>query len=421
MNTRSITERLGKNPAFISVIAWMVSLGPASATGPLRYYGSLEAPPQHFAVDRKAGLNVAFVAVAWSRFEPKPGVYDENYIKLLAAEKDQLRKLGYKLQVDFGAQLPPAWVNELSQGRYKNQFGDDFVSDQPGENLPNVVFNAEVRKHLAAFIGEFFTRLGNDWDFVRLGCSKYGELNYPRNQFKGRDNCYWAFDDLAQGKVPGLADGISPCPVPGWIPGRASADHADAKAFAEWYLNCLKNYQQWQIATVRRSFAGDICMLYGGWGMRPGWLEQAISVDLNGSTPCERNGEIQQGFDWPRMVGSITDPRVIVYCTWIDATIKNRGIADDNAADPSRWSPVHWQASLARTNPLHLRVWGENTGHNDRKAMQITFDRIRHFDLMGVMWAFDPELFANPNPDHYATLDDYSSFIRADSPDSAGR
>jgi hypothetical protein len=115
------------------------------------------------------------------------------------------------------------------------------------------------------------------------------------------------------------------------------------------------------------------------------------------------------------MIGSIRDPRAIVYCTWMDGTIGNRDIADDNSADPSRWSPVHWQASLARANPLHLRVWGENTGHNNDEAMRITFERIRRFDLMGVMWAFDPELFADPNPEHYATFADYSEFILGES------
>jgi hypothetical protein len=72
---------------------------------------------------------------------------------------------------------------------------------------------------------------------------------------------------------------------------------------------------------------------------------------------------------------------------------------------------VHWQASLARANPLHLRVWGENTGHNNVDAMRITFDRVKRFDLMGLMWAFDSELFADPNPQRYATFADYSRFI----------
>lgn len=374
-------------------------------------YGDLQMSPDHAVIGKKAGWSVAMIPVSWARFEPKPGAFDQKYVNQLLAEKQALLKLGYKLQLDLGVQYPPAWVAGLPHGRYQNQFGDLFKSGQPGEDLPNVVFNTGVRAHIATYFGEVFARLGTDWDYVRLGCGRFGELNYPRHRFGENDNCYWAFDDMAQGKVMGLPKGIPACPVPGWIPGTKSPLHGDALKFIGWYLDCLKNYQEWQIATVRRWYAGDICMLYGSWGLRPGWVEEAVGNDLNGSASCERNGEIQQGFDWARMIGGIHDPRVIVYCTWIDGTIKNRDICDDDSADPVRWSPVNWQASLARANPLHLRVWGENTGGNNCEAMRLTFERVKKFDLMGVMWAFDSELFANPNPEGYATFNDYSGFI----------
>jgi hypothetical protein len=403
----------------ILILGWLAPvcsaapLPDAAQSDPALLCGSLEMTPPHFAACWKGGLRVALIPVIWARFEPEPGVFDEKYIRSVAGQKGRLRKLGYKLQLDFGVQYPPGWACKIPQGRYKDQFGDVFASTQPGADLPNVVFNAEVRKQVAAYFGEVFAMLGNDWDFVRLGCARYGELNYPQAKYDGHDNCYWAFDDLAQGKAPGLPEGIAPCPVPGWLPGASSAGHGAAKQFIEWYLDGLKNYQQWQIATVRRWYAGDLCMLFGSWGLRPGWLEKASDGDLNGATPCERNGEIQLGADWARMIAGISDARAIVYCTWVDGTIRNRSIADDDSADPSRWSPVHWQAALARANPLHLRVWGENTGHNNLDAMRVTFERVRRFNLMGVMWAFDSELFASPNPEGYATLADYSEFIFA--------
>jgi len=377
---------------------------------PGRLYGALEMSPEHAVNGRKAGWNVAMVPVSWSRFEPRPGFFDQKYIDEVLAKKQALLKLGYKLQIDLGVQYPPAWVADLPQGRYKNQYGDLFISRQPGEDLPNVVFNAGVRAHMAAYFDGVFTRLGTDWDYVRLGCARFGELNYPRHKFGEHGNCYWAFDDLAQGKTAGLPEGVTACPVPGWIPGTISQSHDFARKFIGWYLDCLKNYQEWQIATVRKRYGGDICMLYGSWGLRPGWLEGAIAGDLDGRTSCERNGEIQQGFDWSRMISSIRDPRVIVYCTWIDGTIKNKDICDDDSADPARWSPVHWQSNLARVNPLRLRVWGENTGGNNLDAMRLTFDRIRRFDLMGIMWAFDSELYADPSHG-FATFENYSAFI----------
>jgi len=397
--------------ALLPIWAGAASAVPTNAQ-PARLYGSLQMAASHGAMGREAGWRVALVPVCWSRFEPAPGVYDEAYIQDVAASRETLRKLGYKLQLDLGVQYPPAWVFDLPHAHYRNQFGDLFTSRQPGMNLPNAVFSAEVRQRLAGYFGQVFAKLGSDWDDVRLGCGKYGELNYPQERFAGHTNCYWAFDDLAQGRAPGLPAGMPACPVPGWLPGTASADHLAAKRFVGWYLECLRNYQEWQIATVRRWYAGDLCMLYGSWGLRPGRLDEALSGDLGGRASCERNGEVQQGADWARMIGGIRDPRVIVYCTWMDGTLGNRDICDDDSADPARWSPVHWQASLARANPLHLRVWGENTGRNNREAMRITFERIQRFDLLGVMWAFDAELFAEPNPAGYASFADYAGFIR---------
>jgi len=114
------------------------------------------------------------------------------------------------------------------------------------------------------------------------------------------------------------------------------------------------------------------------------------------------------------MIGGINDPKVIVYCTWVDGTLKNRDISDDNGADPAHWSPVHWQSSLASANPLKLRVWGENTGGNNPGAMRLAFQKVKRFGLMGLMWAFDRELFANPNPEGFATFADYLQCIHGD-------
>jgi len=385
-----------------------------SAAEPVRLYGTLQMPLERAAKERAEGMRVALVAAAWARFEPKPGVIDQHYVDELLKQKKALAALGYKLMIDLGVQYAPPWVFELPHGRYKNQFGDTFATKQSGEDVPNVVFNAEVRRHEAEYFGEVFARLGSDWDYVRLGCAKFGELNYPRHEFNNHSNCYWAFDDIAQGKATGLPAGMFPCPVPGWIPGTPvpPPGHVPARLFANWYLDCLKNYQDWQIATVRRWYAGDLCILYGSWGIRPGQLEAAMLRDLDGKTSVERNGEIQQGFDWARMIGGIKDQRVIVYCTWMDGTLQNRDLADEDAADPARWSPVHWQASLAKANPLKLRVWGENTGQNNSEAMRLTFERVKRFDLMGIMWAFDGELYASPNPKGYATFEDYARFIR---------
>jgi len=389
-----------------------LSAAPPENAGPVRLYGVLEQTPDHAAGERAIGLRVAVIPVIWERFEPRRGVFDPAYIRELNQKKESLRKLGYQLQLDPGVQYPPAWIFSLPDARYRNQFGELFKTDEPGASLPNVVFNAEIRKEIGRYFSELFMQLGTDWDYVRLGCGKFGELNYPASKSGPNSNCYWAFDDLAQGKKTGLPDGISSCPVTGWIPGISSPEHESARKFIEWYLDALKNYQAWQIATVRRDYAGDICLLYGSWGVRPGWIASAVKKDLAGFTGPEKNGEIQQGFDWARMIGDIKDSKVIVYCTWVDGTLSNRDLADDESADPARWSPVHWQASLAQAHPLKLRIWGENTGSNDRKAMQLAFERMKRFGLMGLLWAFERDLFATPNSRGFATFDDYAEMIR---------
>ncbi|CAN5764089.1 hypothetical protein BH09VER1_BH09VER1_50990 [soil metagenome] len=374
-------------------------------------YGALEMTPDHYAANREAGMNVAVVRLSWDRFEPKENSFDGRYIEDLAMEKRKLREMGFLLQLDLGVQYAPGWVFALKGGRYRNQWGEEFRSEDSGVEAPNGVFSAAVRERMAGYFAEVFRRLGANWDFVRLGCGKYGETNYPSARYNGRENCYWGFDELAQGKAPGVADGMAVCPVAGWKPGEASAGHESARRFVEWYLESLKRYQDWQIATVRRDYAGKICLLYGSWGLRPGWLEGAIEGDLAGQTAPERNGEVQQGFDWQRMIGGIRDGKAIVYCTWLDGTIGNRDIADDESRDEARWSPVHWQASLARANALGPSLWGENTGHNTEEVMRLVFKRRKKDELMGVMWAFDGELYREPNPEGLATMREYKELM----------
>jgi hypothetical protein len=386
--------------------AWM-SAATAGADG--RLYGVLQGSPERADQGRRAGWNVAVVSLAWSAFEPVPGRVDEAVVRRVEEEARALRKLGYRLQLDLGMQYPPAWLFDLPHSRYRNQFGQEYHSSSPGRNMPNFVFNQAVRERLAEYMENVFSRLGTDWDWVRLGGGFYGEVNYPPHRHDGHSNCYWAFDALAQGGGSGLPAGVKPCPVPGWLPGAGSLDNRSARQFLDWYHGSLQNYHDWQITTARRWFSGGLCLLYGSWGIRPGWNEAAIATHLDGSSPAEKNGEIQTGYDWQRMVAGIRDPRAIVYCTWLDAPPKD---CDDDGENPERWSPAHWLAALADAHPLKLQKWGENTGNGTPAAMATTFARIQRYGLMGVVWAFEPDLFAEPNPKGLATFADFAKFIR---------
>lgn len=373
-----------------------------------RLYGVLQSTFEHADEGRKAGWNVVCISLHWDQFEPVPGKIDLSYVARIRTEVHRWRELGYRLQLDPGMQYPPVWLFELPDTHFVNQFGEAFQTEQPGERVPNYVFSGVVRKRLENYLESLFAQLGSDWDYVRLGGGKFGEVNYPAAGYRAHRNCYWAFDDIAQGRTEGLPEGIPKCPVPGWSPGTPTEGHRSAALFLEWYLSSLRQYHDWQITTVRRWFPGDLCMLYGSWGIRPGQIEEAIAADLNGSSPAEQVGEISTGYDWKRVIAGITDPKVIVYCTWIDAPEE---WCKDGGEDQRFWSPVHWQSYLAQSNPQKLRVWGENTGRGTRERMRLSFLRMQRYGLLGILWAFESELFAQPNPANLATFADFAELI----------
>jgi hypothetical protein len=388
----------------IAVLMFFLSLTGRAEDRP-RLFGVLEGTMERAKSGAAAGWNVAVIAMAWDAFEPEEGKFDRAVVERVNEEAKAYRALGYRPQLDLGFQYPPGWIFALPDSRFRNQFGDRHESNDPGRNVANAVFNQAVRDRMEACMEAVFRETGTDWDWVRLGGGFYGEVNFPLHRFAGKTNCYWAFDDLAQGKRRGLPSGLSACPVPGWKPG--DRDPASARTFVDWYLGALQNYHDWQIRTARRWYSGELCMLYGSWGLRPGWLETAVAASLDGSSAVEGAGEIAAGSDWARLIGGIGDPRVIVYCTWLDAPRRD---CEDDGTDAARWSPVHWQSSLAAQNPRRLKVWGENTGQGGREALDVTFERVRRFGLMGVLWAFERDLVAEPGR-HLATFAEYAAKI----------
>lgn len=353
-------------------------------------FGALQSDPARASQMHAAGVTIATIEVGWDRCEPRQGVWNRAYFAETKAKMQKLRAAKQEIVLDLGVQYPPAWVFDLPYARFVNQYDATYDSAEAGKNVPNAVFNQAVRACQAAYMARVFQELGTNFHHVRLGGGWYGELHFPPATFKEQKNCYWAYDALAQGRAPGLAAGLRPCPVPNWKPGEPSAQHRAASLFANWYLNALQNYHDWQIATARRFYSGPLAMLYPGWGVRPGQLDGAIAGDLDGTTSVEQNGELQAGGDFARFVASVRDPNVIVYTTWIDAPF-----GDDASREPAQWTPAHWLAYLAAANPLDLPKMGENTGSNDVLALQRSVQRMRAYNLRGIMWAFESQLFAS--------------------------
>ncbi len=358
--------------------------------------GVLQPDPARAAELKAAGVGLVVLSVSWDRFQPEPHRLDPAYIRDLRADADAYRAAGLGVVLGLGIQYPPAWLRDQPHARYQNQHGVAYIDRAPGKNIVNSVFNALIRERQLDYVAAVFKQLGADWAGVRLGGGWYGEINYPDAKFAGKDNCYWAFDSIAQGEKPGLPEGMKPCPVPGWKPGDASPGHESARRFAEWYLESLQNYHDWQIATVRRYYDGPLHMLYPSWGIRPGQLDAAVAADLSGATPPEKNGEIQRGFDFARFIGGIRDPQVRVQCTWLDS---NPDWSDDASADSVRWSPPKYLAHLARRHAPPLRVSAENTGGGGMPALKLSAKRIRELDISALFWAFGPDLFDDAPPE----------------------
>ena len=383
----------------LATMVWAALVGPAARGdegGEAFHFGVLQHSREHLDANRRAGADIVVIDLAWDRAEPKAGEFSDAYLGEIRRQIATCRKLGYGIALDLGFQYPPAWAFDLPGGRYINQFGEAFASKAVGEEVPNAVFSQAVRDAQEAYLKRVFERLGKDFAFVRLGWMKYGELAYPAAKAGGRTNCYWAYDDLAQGKADGRPAGVPTCPVPGWRPGEASPGHAKAKAFLDWYLSALRDYHDWQIHTTRKYTPAPLAMLYPSWGMRPASAGKAIAADLDGSTPAERTGEVQRGLDFRGLVAGIRDPRVYVYCTWLDSS---PSFGRDDEADRERWSPAHYLAVLAAEHRPALQAWGENTGGGDAATVALCFERIRAYGYRGLLWAFERDLYDGTAPE----------------------
>jgi hypothetical protein len=370
--------------------------------------GTLESKLERMSATSTAGARGVVVGISWDRSEPQDGKFDSKYLQSIKDKIEAFRAGGKLVAIDLGVQYPPQWIFGVSSSHFLNQNGESFdAAPGKGDCGVNLVYSEEMREKFDGYVAHLFSELGSDFYAVRLGGGRYGELGYPINKYKESTNCYWAFDPIAQGRQPGLPSGVKPCPVPGWIPGAPSPNHESARRFLHWYMESMQNYHDWQIATLRKYFSGPLFMLYPSTGgLRPGQLDDAVNDDANGSTGPEKTGEVGRGFDMARYVAGIRDPQVVVYSTWIDGFEGS----NDTSADPKRWSPGHFLASLAAAHVPPLLVGGENTGHPDDLAnMQLTFQHIHDDHLCVMFWAFEHTLF--DNKDNHATINDFAKFI----------
>lgn len=353
----------------------------------------------HLAEESAAGINTKLFRLSWREYFPAENAASANYIARKRAELTALRTAGFAVILTLGYHDTPAWVHKnYANSYYVNQSGQPYVGDAIDSGDANIVFNPSLRSLVDSYIARIFTDFGTDFVAVRLGGGRNGELTYPPAVWNGNSNNYWGYD----------ANARSSSPVPNWRPGKPSSS-GEAQRFLNWYLDALVGYQSWQTATLRKYYAGDIMMLYPSWGVRPGQIDQAVAANLNGSTSAERNGEIQRGYDFARQIAAISDPKVIITTTWLDADAATLAAPGDESIDPRQWSPVKYLESLAATHPLNLRLFGENTGWGSRANMYRSAAQATAYGLIGMMWFREDQLFSGK----YASLTDYQQVIAA--------
>jgi hypothetical protein len=357
------------------------------------YWALIGNDGKHLGQERAAGIQAKLFSLSWREFNIREGVIDPTFVEQKQAELDQLRSYGFGIILSLGLQDTPAWLHDnYSDTYYINQFGDRYTSDgEIDSGDANLVFNPMLRLLAETYIQDIFATFGTDFAAVRLGGGRYGELTYPPAEYKGNDNCYWAFDRNA----------VTQSPTADWIPGQVSSK-GEAIRFLDWYLDALVEYQNWQITTVRRIYNGPLMILYPSWGIRPGDISRALENNLDGSSAAERNGEIQRGFDFYRQITAITDPGVIVTTTWLDADA-----FADGGDDPRFWSPVKYLSTLAKDHPFDLEMFGENTGKGMLEDMRLSALQMERYHLIGMAWYREEELLSG----NYATLDDYERII----------
>jgi hypothetical protein len=385
------------SPSAAAVIVSAPALNPL--TGTQTYLWSVIGNTgEHLAAERTIGIQAKVFRFSWRNFAPTETTISQSYVTRKLTELADLRQAGFKVILDLGFHDTPAWIHQnYPDSRYVNQYGDAYSANgEIDSGDANLVFNPALRQAAATYIQAVFATLGTDFVAVRLGGGRWGELTYPPATYASHSNVYWGFDAGAQ----------SQSLVPGWVPGQAAPQGQD-RIFLAWYHDALVDFQNWQITTVRQSYAGALMMLYPSWGIRPGQIDLALATHLNGSTSAEINGEIQRGFDFARQIAAITDPNVIVTTTWLDADM-----SADSRNDPRYWSPVKYLASLANAHPLGLRLYGENTGQGSAATMEMTAGQMHRYSLLGMAWYREEEFFTGT----YATLTDYQTVIATFSP-----
>jgi Beta-galactosidase len=396
---------------------------------------------------RSAGVTVVEFDMSWELFEPAPGVVDSAYVADLRQRFAACREAGLRLVLSLGIQTPPAWAESLPSGQLLDRNGRP---PRDGGGL-DVVFSAAVREALVRYFDQVADEIGfEDVLAVRLGTSRSGELAYPgpsEGSSRGGHD-FWAFNQAAQ-TGSGLAAGMEPTPLPGWVPGQRTwngspltTEHVDS--WFAWYTESLIRAVIWQADELRSlGFTGDFHVPTAGSGVFPSERQAAVEGYLDGR--ADPIGALERGLYYPeqfvalaeldtRLRMSTPDHGIAVDFTGLDdiSAVRARRLSPPQDScrpgDPERaaagvdvedWAAQRYTIALAQH--YGLAVVGENPGppdepntggesDSDTVAEQLSrgIDYARECGVDLFMFAFERSLFSRTSD---VDLEDYAREI----------
>jgi len=341
--------------------------------------------PGRVAALRRAGVTTVVTEVQWAAAEPAPGAVDRGYLAGVRQGLTACSSAGLRVVLGLGLQNPPPWVLGLPAATFVDQSGAASTSGEA-----NLVFSAGARKAATAYLRDVAGLTGfEDVGAVRLA----GELGYPGPEAGASGPSFWAFDAAAQGG-PGLAAGVSPSPMPAWLPGvpvyrLAPVGGEEVARWYDWYTSSLAGSVVWLAETLRSvGFAGEFHVPLAGRGVLPVDHEQSVATLLDGR--ADPDGALGRGLDYPRQFSVFAEldarlraqsppSRVVVDYTGLDDDTATRTRAETPgeetcrsgdspgslaAAGLDRGASQRWTITLARA--ARLGVVAENPGPPER-------------------------------------------------------
>ena len=134
------------------------------------------ATPERAATQARAGVRLAVLDIAWDRYEPRPGEFDDGYAADVRRQVTTCEHAGIAVVLGPGLQYPPGWVLGAARGHLP----------QPGRRDPGPARRrtwcsaAPCATAAAATCARLDADLGLErFRAVRIGTTPTGELGYP--------------------------------------------------------------------------------------------------------------------------------------------------------------------------------------------------------------------------------------------------